>query len=231
MPNFQTATVVKNEVLAAKFHDLVLQTDSSFNFSPGQFVSIKINDNKMNAYSIAGKVSDTQFGLLIDTEPGGLGSRHIEQLKTGDKVQFLGPLGHMTLKLDDGANNLYFMGTGCGIAPLKAMIEAALIDYKTDKQLTLYMGLRHCNDVFWDKYFNDLQNRFSNFHFKLVLSQPDGAYCGVHGHITDLAKVEVTDPANSAVYICGSVRMADEAIKLFEEMGTPKQRIYFEKYG
>ncbi len=231
MPNFQTATVIKNEVLAAKFHDLVLQTETSFSFLPGQFVSIKINETKMNAYSVAGKLNDKQFGLLIDTEPGGLGSQYIDKLKPGDKVEFMGPLGHMTLKLDDGATNLYFMSTGCGIAPLKAMIEAALVEYKTDKQLTLYLGLRHCNDVFWDQYFNDLQNRFTNFHFKLVLSKPEGAWCGVAGHITDLAKVEVKDPVNSAVYICGSVRMADEAIKLFEEMGTPKARIYFEKYG
>jgi len=231
MPTFKTAKVIKNDVLAAKFHDLVLETPEPFTFSPGQFVSIKINETKMNAYSVAGKVTENQFGLLIDTEPGGLGSQYIDQLKPGDNIEFLGPLGHMVLRLDDGAKDLYFMSTGCGIAPLKAMIEAALLEHKTDKELTLYLGLRHCNDVFWDKYFNDLQNRFPNFHFKLVLSQPDGAYCGVSGHITDLAKVEVKDPANSAVYICGSVRMADEAIALFEQMGTPKQRIYFEKYG
>lgn len=231
MPNFQTATVLKNEVLAAKFHDLVLQSENPFTFQPGQFVSIKINDSKMNAYSIAGKITDNQFGLLIDTDPGGLGSQYIEQLKAGDKVQFLGPLGHMTLKMDDGASNLYFMGTGCGIAPLKAMIESALIEHKTDKQLTLYFGLRHCDDVFWDKYFGELQTKYPNFQFKLVLSKPEGSWCGCSGHITDLAKVEVKDPANSAVYICGSVKMADEAIALFEQMGTPKARIYFEKYG
>ncbi len=231
MPTFKTARVIKNDVLAAKFHDLVFETDEPFTFLPGQFVSIKINDKKMNAYSIAGKLNDTQFGLLIDTSPGGLGSQYIDSLKVGDTIEFLGPLGHFTLHMDDGASHLYFMGTGCGIAPLKAMIETVLREQKSDKKVTLYFGLRHCEDVFWDGYFNELKSQYPDFEFKLVLSQPEGAWCGVHGHITDLAKVEITDPANAAVYICGSIRMADEAIALFEQMGTPKERIYFEKYG
>lgn len=226
---FKTATLVSKNVPAGKYHDLVFETSEPFSFSAGQFVTIKINETKMNAYSIAGKLAPNRFGLLIDTTAGGLGSQMIEKLQVGEAVQFAGPHGHMTLK-DDGSGEIIFMAVGCGIAPIKALIEEALKEKQWTKPMTLYFGLRFCEDVFWDKYFNELQNQYANFKFVLCLSKPDDRWGGVSGHITDLLK-ERTDLSKASAYICGNVRMTDEAVQILKDKNCPPARIYFEKYG
>jgi Na+-transporting NADH:ubiquinone oxidoreductase subunit F len=231
MPDFKKATLISHESPASKFHDLVFETPEPFNFKPGQFISIKINDQKMNAYSIAGRLEPNKFGLIIDSTPGGLGSQYIEQLKPGDQIDYLGPFGNFVLNFEDGAEHLVLLGTGCGIAPLKAMVESALREHKTDKKISLYFGLRFCSDVFWDKYFNQLAQEYPNFEFKLVLSKPDDAWCGSAGHVTDLMKNEIKDGSKCAGYICGNKKMAEESIKILQEIGCPPERIYHEEFG
>jgi CDP-4-dehydro-6-deoxyglucose reductase, E3 len=230
MPTFKTAKVVKHEIPSAKFHDLILETAEPFNFTPGQFVSLKVAEGQMRAYSIAGKVTSNQFGLLIDTTPGGLGSQFIEKLQLGDTVEFIGPVGNLKPHSEDGSTHLVFLGTGCGIAPLKAMIEQLLLE-GTDKQLTLYFGLRFGSDIFWDQYFNNLSAQHPNFHFKLCLSKPDGSWQGACGHITDLLKADLTNGNQTSAYMCGNARMVEEATEILTTVGCPKQRIYAEAYG
>jgi NAD(P)H-flavin reductase len=229
--NFKTATVISNNNPAGKFHDLVLETTESFDFKAGQFITMRINPSKLNAYSIAGKVSENRFGLLIDTTPGGLGSQKIEGLKTGDKVEFLGPTGHFQLHPDDESEEIIFLATGCGIAPIKAMIEEALKNLKMTKKMTLYFGLRFREDIFWDEYLNSLQEQYSNFKFVLCLSKPDDCWQGVCGHNTACLKEEIESFNNGSAYMCGSVRMVDEAIEILKNKGCIPERIYFEKYG
>ncbi|NMB56636.1 hypothetical protein GYA19_01710 [Candidatus Beckwithbacteria bacterium] len=228
--DFKTATLISKNVPAAKYHDLVFETPEPFVFEAGQFVTLKINDKKMNAYSIAGKVDNNKFGLLIDTTPGGLGSQMIEKIQVGDQVSFIGPNGHMILKNDD-SEEIIFMAVGCGIAPIKALLEKALKENKWTKPMTLYFGVRFPRDIFWDKYFNDLQTEYSNFKFVLCLSKPDSSWTGVSGHITEILKTEKGDLSKASAYICGNEKMTDEAVEILKSKHCPEQRIYFEKYG
>lgn len=228
--NFQTATLISKNVPAAKFHDLVFQTETPFDFQAGQFIVIKINDKKMNAYSIAGRVAPDKFGLLIDTTPGGLGSQMVEAMKIGDKIEFSGPNGHMTLK-DDGSQEIIFMAVTSGIAPMKALIEEALLVKKLTIPMTLYFGVRFCDDVFWDKYFDELQIKYPNFKFVLTLSKPSENWMGCGGYITEILDKEKQDLSQASAYICGNGKMTDQAVEILVSKNCPKARIYFEKYG
>jgi NAD(P)H-flavin reductase len=231
MPAFKTATVVSHAVPAAKFHDLVFQTPEPFVFKAGQFVSLQVAPQQMRAYSIAGKLTDNQFGLLIDSTPGGLGSQYAEKLKPGDTIEYIGPVGGLLLHPDDGSEQYAMLAIGCGIAPIKAMVEELLRVYKTTKPITLYFGLRYCEDIFWEKYFNELQSQYPNFHFKLCLSKPNDNWCGDKGHITDLLKTDFPDASKVSAYMCGNQTMAEEAVGILTAAGCPKERIYAEAYG
>ena len=128
MPDFKKARVIKHEIPASSYHDIVIETNEEVVFEPGQFISIKVGETRINSYSIAGKVNVRQLGLIVDIKPGGEGSQFFANLKVGDEILFLGPLGKFVLRPDDGSEHLIFLGTGSGIAPLKAMIEKALRD-------------------------------------------------------------------------------------------------------
>ena len=159
-PNFKLATVVSHNVPATTFHDIVFRTDEEVKFEPGQYLTCKVADDRLNSYSIAGKLPDNQFGFIVDSKPGGPGSKYFEGLKPGDQMPFLGPFGKFVLYPDDGSEHLIFLGTGTGVAPLKCMIEAALRERQMSVPMTLYFGLRYAEDIHWDGYFKELEVEF-----------------------------------------------------------------------
>ena len=229
-PRFHTAVVTKKEVLAAKFHYFEFESEDPLTYQPGQYISIKVAPNRINSYSVAGSLNEHKFLLLVDTSPGGPGSKFFENLQSGDKIAYMGPFGVFTFKPDDGAKRLLFLGTGTGCSPLRSILEGALRHHRTSTTpISFYFGLRHATDVFWQDYFQKLQEEHPNFNFTLSLSKPDESWQGSTGHITELVK-QIPDAADCSAYLCGNQAMIDEATQLLMEKGCPKERIYSEKF-
>lgn len=230
MPEYKKAKVLKNDVIASTYHDLWFEVGSEFKFEPGQFVSVRINEQRINSYSIAGRVDESKIGLLVDVKPGGPGSQFFAGLKVGDEIEFLGPLGKFVLKPDDGSERLIFLGTGSGIAPLKCMVESALHEHEMKVPMDLWFGLRHEEDCFWGDYFGQLHQEHSNFSYKHCLSKPGEGWRGLKGHITDYLKKEYPDASMMSCYLCGAQAMIEEASEILKGLGMPVERIYHEKF-
>jgi acetyltransferase len=228
-PKFHTASLISSTILAAKFHYLELESADPLVYQPGQYVSIKVAPNRINSYSIAGSSGDHKFYLLIDTSPGGPGSKFFENLKPGDKIAYLGPFGTFTFQPNDGAKHLLFLGTGTGCSPLRSILEGALKKPYTTTPIDFYFGLRHTTDVFWQDYFQQLASEHPNFQFTLSLSKPDESWPGPTGHITELVK-QIPDAKDCSAYLCGNQAMIDEATQILLERNCPPDRIYSEKF-
>ncbi len=218
LSKFKTASVTSHTLLTGQFHYFDIEINDELDIKPGQYISVKVADNRINAYSVAHIETKTKFNLLVDTHPGGVGSKFFESVKTGDKLSLLGPFGMFTYKPDD--NKVLLLATGSGISAIRCILEEAIKD-KT-KKITLYFGLRFDTDVFWDDYFKKLAVENPNFTYKLVLSQS-----GDMKHITDYL---AEDYSNYSAYICGNKKMIEEATQILVAKGCPKERIYTEKF-
>jgi acetyltransferase len=230
MPNFKTATTLSHEIPASKYHEMNFETAEPVPFAPGQYFSVKVAPDRINAYSVASKIDDRHFMLLVDSTPGGPGSKFFESLKVGDQMFFLGPFGIFTFKPNDGAKKIVMMATGCGISAIRCMIEEALRSGDPTVPVYLFWGLRHNSDIFWKNYFEDLAVKFPNFKFKLVLSKPDENWQGETGHITETLKRDFPDLSEAAIYLCGNKAMIEETKTEATAMGCPKERMYDEKF-
>jgi len=229
LPKFHVAETVEATNLAGQFHYFVFDSDATMNFTPGQYVSIKVANTRINSYSIATREEQNRFGLLIDTAPGGPGSKYFENLKLGDKISFLGPFGVFTYKPDD-SGHLLFLATGSGVAPLRCIIDDLLKVKNVQTPITLYLGLRSQNDVFWEKYFERLAQDYPNFHFVLAISQPDESWQGKSGHITELIEHDFPDASKVSAYLCGNKMMIEQATNILISHGANKERVYTEKF-
>jgi len=229
-PKFKVAKTLKNEVLAGKMRYLEFEAEEPLVLKPGQYVSVKVSATRINCYSVAGQSSPTKFNLLVDTTPGGPGSKFFEALKEGDVMTYLGPFGIFTLRADESADNLLFLATGSGFAPLKIMIEHLLRVEKTTKQISLYLGLNDCEDIFMQDYLESLTKEFSNFKCQIAVCNKSTKWNGATGFITPLVKNDFPDASKCAVYICGNKFMINDVTKILTANGCPKDRIYFEKY-
>ncbi len=229
-PKFHTAKLLSRKNLASKFHYFEFETDEPLIYQPGQYISVKVAPDRINSYSIAGSQGERRFYLLIDTSPGGVGSKFFENIKVDDKIAYLGPFGTFTFRENDGAKRLLFLGTGSGCSPLRSILEGALKKLGREIPIHFYFGLRYTSDVFWKDYFEKLASEYPNLHFDLVLSKPDESWHGEVGHITDVLKKEVPDASESSAYLCGNPAMIEEATKILLESNCPKERIYTEKF-
>lgn len=227
---FQTAEAISHIVLASTFHYFGFKTEKPLIFQPGQYIEVKVAEDRINAYSIASHEGLDNFNLLVDVKPGGPGSKFFASLKVGDKINFLGPFGIFTLKLDDGAKHLLFLATGCGIAPLRCMIESALKEQIVKLPITLYLGLSLPEDLFWQDYFQNLSREYPNFSFKVAIWKPGENWKGETGFITKFLKKDFPNTSKVGAYLCGNKDMIADATQILLEKGCPRKRIYTEKY-
>jgi len=227
-PKLHEAITVEHNVLAANYHYFVFKPNVPLVYNPGQYISVKVADSRLNSYSIAGHVGDN-FSILVDVSPGGPGSQYFKNLKVDEKISFLGPFGIFTLKPEEN-NKILFLGTGSGCSPLKSILESALTEKKYKNEITLYFGLRYQNDVFWQDHFKELAEKYPNFKFKLILSKPDETWQGQVGHITEYLKKDFPDASDCSAYLCGNKQMIEEASSILLSNGCHKEKIYSEKF-
>jgi len=229
------AKLISNRKIAEHTFELSCETDSQFNFIPGQYISIKIDDKKseipcFRAYSISSIPDGKTFQLCIKTIENGRGSNWISALAEGSEIKFMGPMGDFTLK-SPLLKNILFLAVGSGITPIKSIIESELKN-GSRQNMHLIFGIRHIKGIFYKDFFKDLAKKYKNFEFTLALTQPESSdWKGKTGRTTEILKTMDIDPKNTSVYMCGLKEMIVDAKKALIEKDVPKENIFFENFN
>jgi len=223
-----------------RFLHIELMEPYLIDFQAGQYVSIDVGEGERRAYSIASEPAmNHAIELCVDVSPGGKGSVYVENLKPGDEVNFLGPLGRFVVDSSQGnpfdyaqgkEKKLMFVGTGSGIAPLRSMILDLLRGKKDKREIWLHWGLRFVTDMFWEEDFRRLDKFYDNFNFHLELSKPPELWPLGDGYVIDEIKNKFELGSDWGVYLCGNPQMIKDMIVLMEKKGVPKTQVHFEKY-
>ena len=191
---------------------LRLPPNSNFNFNSGQYVSI-IKGNINRSYSIA-NCSDhkNQLEFFIKNYKNGLMSEYFfKEAKINDLLRIEGPLGTFFLR-DSSFNNIIFLATGTGIAPIKSILqelEESSLGYQ-NKNFWVIVGARYQEDLFWEPNFKTL-----NIKYIPVLSRQENDWNGAKGYVQDIVLKQQIDLENTQVYACGSNNMINSAKELF----------------
>ncbi|MFH1533866.1 MAG: FAD-dependent oxidoreductase [Nitrospirota bacterium] len=227
------AKVTEKKVLTHDIFELYFETQEPFNFEAGQFITIKIADSNpkpcFRAYSISSSPAKNTFELCIKEIPNGRGSSWLNTLKSGDKIEFIGPNGKFNFT-SNPSKKILFIATGTGIAPLKSIIEYQL-NKENKQQMHLYFGVRHIKDIFYKEHFEELAKTHDNFSFNLTLSQPeDESWSGNEGRVTSLLEPLEIDPDNTEAYICGLKAMIDSVHEILTKKGLKEEAVHHEKY-
>lgn len=200
-------------------------------FQAGQYVSLQVSEHgDRRSYSICSSPeADHGFELLIDVSPNGLGSQYLHNLALGQTVNVLVPLGVFTVPDAPEEKNLIFIGTGSGIAPFRSMIMDQLQNKHDQRPMTLYWGLRHVAQMFWQDEFTELSQNFPNFHFHPVISQPEADWPLCRGRVTDCLSVHEFVP-EAGFYLCGNAPMLRDVLAFLGQKQIPEARIHHEKF-
>jgi ferredoxin-NADP reductase len=226
---------------------------SSFDFIPGQFVSMVADDasgkQQTRAYSIASAPQSNQFDLCVNRVEGGFFSNKLCDLELGQDVQFHGAHGLFTLRKP--LTDSIFIATGTGVAPMRGFTQHLFPESGEDRSegrdIWLVYGTRHETELYYQKYFEKLAAEHSNFHYLSSLSRPHEGWEGLRGyvqdHVTDVLKnrsngyhplpvPSVAEPGGFDIhaYICGLNEMVSGNRNRLVELGWQKKQVIFERY-
>ena len=203
----EICTVVSQESIGAGIYSMWIQTDRiAADAKPGQFVSLYTNDkSKILPRPISLCEIDKENGrlhLVYRVTGQGTGTDEFSQMKAGDTIPVLGPLGNgFPLDAVKG-KKVFLMGGGIGIPP---MLETAK---QLDAEKIMVLGYR--DELFLNKEFEAYGD--------VYVATEDGS-AGTKGNIMDA--IRENDLEADAIFACGPAPML-RAIKAYAlEKGIP----------
>ena len=205
-----------------------------FDFKPGQFVMLHLpieSKYKNRSYSIASPpYGNNTFELAIVLNPKGLGTPYLwENVAVNSSIDVSRPLGKFILQ-QPIEEDICFIGTGTGIAPLRSMIHHIFRNKLAYKNIYLVFGNRWEKDILYYKELSELKASHHNFNFIPVLSRDNPGWTGRQGYVHNVYEEIFADKRPATFYLCGWRDMLHEARQRIEAMGYDKSKIKFESY-
>jgi CDP-4-dehydro-6-deoxyglucose reductase len=127
------------------------------------------------------------------------------------------------------SSSTLLIGIGTGVAPLRAMLQAAL-DFETERSVTLLYGARSEAEILWNAEFVHLSRAESRFRFEPTLSQAGPHWQGRRGRVQDHLAELASDVPDASVYICGKTSMVADSIALLLDLGIDPERVSSEAH-
>ena len=197
--------VQENLRLCDDHYQLILKDTGRVSEStrPGQFINLAIPNRPdlilRRPFSVA-RADPKQHLLTIVYRIVGRGTKAMTDLKPGNKLDILGPLGN-GWNLPVTPMNCLLLGGGCGVAPLWTLAEHLR---KKKCRVVTMMGFQSQKQVFGEDFFRQLGS-------EIVLTTDDGTY-GLHGFVCEHLEAVLNNGDIDRAYICGPMDMVKTVI-------------------
>lgn len=209
----QRLAVLSNEKVAENTFLMRLESkEIALAAQPGQFIMLRVREGidplLRRPFSIAGVFGDQ---LLILYRVVGKGTASISEVRRGEVLPVLGPLGSAFGKLRKGETAV-LVGGGIGVAPLLFLAQTL-----PTKDVRFMSGYRSASE-------QPPLGEFGLLSLKVALASEDGSI-GHHGLVTDLLKDFWAGSGGMAhtVYTCGPLPMLKKVAEMCLDRGVPCQ--------
>lgn len=218
-----------------------ISTDLLSEYDEALFQSVIHNDiTSHRNYSLASNPAiqrELIFNVRLALPPPdsayspGTGSSYVFQLKPNDRVVLKGFYGDFHIRNSD--REMIYIGGGAGMAPLKSHISHLFDTLETRRNVTFWYGARSLKDAFYLDYFEDLQNKYSNFRFQLVISEESQGWSGSTGFVHEEVGRELTNRSDLNeidYYLCGPPAMINATRSLLNEFKISADQIMYDEF-
>lgn len=195
-------------------------------------LTLPVGDEHLRrAYSLATAPDPAQpstFEIAVTRVDAGQASIVLHELQVGARVQGDGPHGFFTREATRDQPAL-LVGTGTGVAPLRAMLEDEL--RHDGPALTLLFGCRTEGDILYREDFERWAAEHPRFRFEVTLSQGADGWAGRRGYVQAHLPELVEAMMRPHVYVCGLQKMIREVRRVLkQDLGYDRRMIHGERY-
>ncbi|MDD9156205.1 hybrid-cluster NAD(P)-dependent oxidoreductase [Aliivibrio sp. S4TY2] len=212
---------------------LTSQNQESFDFKPGQFISVGFEiEGKMEyrAYSISSMPNQDFLQLTIKRVEGGKVSNYlIEQLNEGEQVAVLAPAGPFNSIDCKPRKKVALLSAGCGITPVMSMAKTWIAqDIEVDISF-IHMAKSKEQTIFFEE-LELLHETHANFHLKLLLK--DNAETNHPQGRLDQEWLNTLCPdlIERTVYLCGPNQFMQDMKTNLENIGLDMAHFFQESF-
>jgi len=219
--------------------DIPQALQDTFKYTHGQYITLRsfINgEDVRRSYSLCSSPLENEWRVAIKKVDGGLFSTYANnQLKPGDEIELMPPMGNFTSTLDKTRSKKYIaFAAGSGITPVLSVIKTILATEPLS-HVTLIYGNRNRHSIIFKEAIEGLKNKYiDRFRVIHILSREitDAAInCGridkekCHLLFTNFANISADE-----FFICGPQEMIFCIKDFLKEKGIPDNKIHFELF-
>ena len=203
----EICTVVSQASIGAGIYSMWIQTDRiAADAKPGQFVSLYTNDkSKILPRPISLCEIDKENGrlhLVYRVTGQGTGTDEFSQMKAGDIIPVLGPLGNGFPVEKAEGKKVFLMGGGIGVPPILELAKQMKCEKKQ-----IIAGYRDCHTFLREEF---------EAAGTLYIATEDGSV-GTKGNVMDAIRENALEA--DVIYACGPTPMLRAIKKYAEENG------------
>ena len=210
-----------------------------FAYQAGQYLTLRTfieGEDVRRSYSLCSSPLENEWRVAIKRVENGVFSTYAHtQLKKGDELDVMPPMGHFILT-DVLTHRYVFFAAGSGITPILSLLKTVL---KNDPLsiCTLIYGNRNAASIIFREEIEGLKNKYLNrFQIFHVLSREHIDSQLGSGRL-DKAKIQFfTEKIGDILrgdnfYICGPFDMIQDVKSVLIENNIPLKNIHFELFN
>lgn len=193
-----------------------------FDHECGQCAMLSIFGRGESMISIASSPLIREYKQFSIMRVGRVSSA-FHELEVGDVIGIRGPYGNSFPVDDWRGKNLYFIGGGCGLAPIWPVITTAVAQRANFKNITVFYGGRTSRDIM---YRTELEKLRDSVDVHLSIDKAEEGWTGYCGFVPAAVMDKDPIPDNAIAITCGPPIMIKFVIQNLNNLGFKDEQIY-----
>lgn len=245
MPEFHTL-VVKDLVketpdAVSVYFDIPGTVQDKYRYKPGQYLTLKVRlegEELRRAYSLCSSpYVDNTPAIAVKRVAGGRISNYInDQLRIGDEVEVMTPLGNFTTELNEFYSRYFVLfAGGSGITPILSILKSVLHGEPASRVCLVY-GNKDQDSIIFRNEIDALEGQFAD-RCQVIhcLENPPEGWAGNAGRLSADTVKELMQSLEGNVkqavhFICGPTPMMASVRQALEHLDVPKESIHIEYF-
>jgi len=200
----------------------VVVPEESFGFETGQFVELTLPGEGEAPFTPSSSPSETKK-MEITIMKAGRMTALLHECKKGQKVGIRGPYGNGYPIDDFVGKEVYIVGGGVGLAPIRSLFLTLVDRIKDFKSVVCRFGAKTPEDFIYKNTLFGSWRDISGVDIKLTVDKANGDWKDNVGVVTTICAKEDVHIENAAAVVCGPpIMMKFATLKLLEFGFKPK---------
>ena len=222
--------------------EIPMQLAAEYQYKQGQYLTLKLKHNGeeiRRSYSVCtSPFAEKELRIAIKEVKDGRASTFINrQLKTGDVVEVMTPMGsfHSPLSAANKKNYVLFAG-GSGITPMMSILKSVLYIEKQSTITLIYANRNEESAIFKHEIEKLAADHKDKLKVVFVYDAPKQPMAEMYTGILTPQKIKSLVDShlglnlNNDFFICGPGPMMDNVKNVLEELKVEKEKIHIEYF-